>query len=216
MAVSAATKLRLYNAALRIIRETKLSSASEVRESRRVLDDIWDDGAIDDCLELGIWHFAKRTISLTYDPSITPAFGLAYAFTHPTDFIRLVDMCQDEHLQVPLTQYRENAGYWFADLDTIYLSYVSNDDAAGTDTSLWPGAFRRVVEAFLADRLSLGITCSSEMKIVAANEFKHAVTDAKSLGAMSQPVRFAPPTSWQTARGGGGNGDRGSRSRLIG
>lgn len=216
MAVSAATKLRLYNAALRIIRETKLSSAAEARESRRVLDDIWDDGAIDDCLELGIWHFATRTISLTYDPSITPAFGLQYAFTHPADFIRLVAMCQDEHLQVPLTQYRENGGYWFADLDTVYLSYVSNDDSYGTDASLWPGAFRQVVEAYLADKLSLGITCSSEMKAVAAKELKDALVNAKSLGAMSQPVRFAPPNAWETARAGGGNRDRGSRSRLIG
>ncbi len=218
MAIADATKLRLFNAALRLIRETKLGSLSEDREPQYVLNDIWDDGAINACLEMGIWHFATRTIALTYAPSITPAFGKRYAFTQPDDYIRLVGIWQDEFESAPLLDYRENGGYWFADLDTIYLSYVSNDNAYGTDFSLWPDSFRFVVESFLASKLAYGITCSNEVKDVADLALKKSLINAKSLGAMSQPTRFSPPSSWSRARAEGGyrRGDGGSNSRLIG
>jgi hypothetical protein len=65
----ATTKLSLYNGALRELGSRKLSSLSENRESRRVLDDIWDGGFRDEILESGLWTFAVRSIEIDRDSS---------------------------------------------------------------------------------------------------------------------------------------------------
>ena len=41
-----ATRLQLYNRALRIIQERKLSSLTEKREPRFLLDDVWEEGGV--------------------------------------------------------------------------------------------------------------------------------------------------------------------------
>jgi hypothetical protein len=48
----AISKLGIYNDALRILGERKLSSISEDRPPRYRLDDIYDFGAIEYCLEV--------------------------------------------------------------------------------------------------------------------------------------------------------------------
>lgn len=223
MAISDAQKLALYNGALRIIRETKLASLTEAREPRRVLDDVWlglsTGGAIRACLEMGQWHFAKRTVKITYNPSLTTAFGYRYGFDKPDDYVRLMEMCSDEHFNSPLTAYRENGPYWFADLEDLYVSYVSIDDEYGLDATLWPEAFRFVVEAYLAKEVAFSLTVADGVRVIAENALKDAVLKAKSLGAMAQPTKFAPASSWETSRAGYGNHGRrdgGNRGRLIG
>jgi hypothetical protein len=37
---------------------------------------------------------------------------------------------QDEFMRTPLTDYADEAGYWFSDYDTIYVRYVSDDAAS--------------------------------------------------------------------------------------
>ena len=68
------TQLTLYNNALHLIGERKLSSLSENRECRRLLDTVWDRPAIDDCLERGQWNFAIRSVHIDHSPSVEPAF----------------------------------------------------------------------------------------------------------------------------------------------
>ncbi len=220
MAISDAQRLALYNGALRIIRETKLAAIDEEREPRRILDDAWTGlgtgGAIKACLEMGIWHFAKRTVRITYNPSITPSFGYRYAYDKPEDYVRLVEMCSDEHFNTPITAYRENGPYWFSDVEPLYVSYVSIDDAWGLDPTLWPESFRFVVEAYLAKEVALGLTVSDSIRDRAEAQLESMLSKAKGLGAMGQPTRFAPASSWETARGGHGQRDGGNRGRLIG
>lgn len=221
MAITNAQKLALYNGALRIIRETKLASLTEEREPRRLLDDEWagigNGGAIKHCLEYGIWHFAKRTVKLTYNNALTPNFGLRRVFDQPTDFVRLVDMCSDEHFASPVLRYRTQGAYWFADLDDLYMSYISKDDDYGQNPLLWPEVFIDVVESHLAWKIALGLTVSDGIRGLAEATLDKAKLRAKALGAMGEPTRFTPPSSWELARGGGSmRRDRGSRGSLIG
>src|SRR5258708_823139 len=119
-------KLSLYNGALtEFLGERKLANLTENREPRRVLDEIWDGGALRYCLEQGLWNFAMRTIQLTYSPSVEPDFGFRYAFDKPTDWVRTAALCVDEFFRCPLLQYNDEAGFWFADIDTIYVRYIS-------------------------------------------------------------------------------------------
>lgn len=214
----AATQLQLYNAALRILGEEKLASLSEDREPKRVLDGIWDDGLIDHVLEQGYWNFATRTVQIDYDPSIAPTFGYRKAFEHPTDYVRLAGISADEYFSIPLTQYREEGGFFFCDHDRIYISYISNDNDYGNDLSLWPETFKRYVEHYLAlmscERLTQGKSKFADLYKLT----EKALIDARSKDAMNDATKFPPPGSWSTARraGRGSRWDRGNRGSLIG
>lgn len=195
------SRLSLYNGALRLLGERKLASLSENREPRRYLDDAWNDGAVDYCLQAGQWKFAIRTVMLDYSPSVEPEFGYARAFDLPTDQIRLCGVYSDESMQSPLLAYRQRAGFIVCDLDTIYVEYVSNDSAYGTDYSLWPQTFVKFVEAHLAVEAAMPISQNrSKMDDMLALRDKRFLPDALSKDAMQDPTRIPPRGSWARAR----------------
>lgn len=209
------TQLSLYNDALRSLGERKLASLSENREPRRVLDDVWD-GAIKACLEEADWKFAQRTAKLIYEPSYTPPFGYQRQFSKPSDFARLSRMCVDERLNQPLLAYVEEAGFWFADLDELYVSYVSTDGSYGNDMSLWPESFTSVVGYYLAMLAVKRLEQSDTSEEKAEKRFRKALQEAKSKDALAGPTRMLPPGSWTRSRSSSAGLDNGNRHSLIG
>lgn len=209
------TQLTLYNGALRELGERKLASLSENREPRRLLDDVWT-GAIKACLEEADWKFAQRTAKLIFEPSFEPTFGYRFQFTHPDDWVRWSKVCQDERQDVPLLQYHAEAGSLFADLENLYVSYVSNDTAYGNDMSLWPESFIQVVEFYLATRIVKRLEQSTTEQDRILKLYKRALLEAKSKDAMMSPTKMLPTGSWVNSRGYQTNHDRGNRGRLIG
>lgn len=212
------SRLSLYNGALTVVGERKLANLTENREPRYKLDDIWDNDLIDRVLQMGQWNFAKRTVQLTADPSLTPSFGYQYGFPKPPDFKRTMMVCQDEYFNNPLTSYSDEAKFWFCDLEEIYVAYVSNDVQWGGDLSLWPPNFTEMVEHYMAwkvaPRLS-GIDISDKRL---AQQWKQWLAEAKATDAMESPAKFPPKGGWAKSRQGfrSGSSDRGNRSKLIG
>ncbi len=216
-----ASQLRLYNLALLEIGERSITAAED-NESRRTLDVVWDSGLlIDYLLGQGHWNFASRTSHLTYDPSIEPDFGYQRAFEKPSDWIRTSAFSADEHFSNPLEAYEDEAEYWFADVDDIYVKYVSNDASYGNDLSLWPKTFERWAVVYLAsrvcERLTQNRTKADALKAAADPESKRPTLlfDARAKDAQNEPSRVLPAGSWSRSRRSRG-GERGSRSRLIG
>ncbi len=194
------SQLTIYNGALRNCGERKLASLSESVESRRLLDDIWEDGAARYCLEQGQWNFAVRTVQLTYSPSVSnPDFGYRYAFDRPTDLVRLIGISGDEYFSMPLTDYQPEGEYFWCDLDTIYLRYISDDAAYGADMSLWPQTFVKFVQSYLARELGPRLKNFSDMDRINA-EFKVKLADARAKDAMEGPSGKSPPGSWVRSR----------------
>lgn len=215
--MTAVTQLGLYNEALRLIGERRLANLTENREPRRVLDDIWNDGAIDYCLEQGFWKFAMRAVKITASATV-PAFGYKNAFDKPSDFISTAGACSDEMLNVPLTRMLDEVGFWFADIDPIYIRYISNDSSYGQDLTRWPQTFSKFVAAFLASEAVFTLTQSAEKQKYILGILQHRLTDARSNDAMADPTKFLPQGNWSSARTGGvTRRDRGNRNGpLIG
>jgi hypothetical protein len=211
-----ATQLTLYNNALLILGERALQSLSEARESRRLLDTVWSRPAIDRCLQQGQWQFAMRAVQIYQSPSLASNFGYRYGFDRPVDLIRSCAVCQDEYFKVPLLQYMVEGSYWYADIDPIYVRYVSNDAAFGGDLTIWPANFAAYVEAYLAEAIVTRMTQDdNEWKRVRA-VLSRALSEAKSSDAMEQATKFAPTGSWVRSRYGNSGGDRGNTGSLIG
>ena len=210
------SKLSLYNDALFLVGEREIASLTESREPRRVLDRAWDAGAVDACLEQGLWKFALRAVEIDYSTSVTPDFGYARAFDKPTDYVRTAAVCADEFFNVPLLQYADEADYWFSDLDTMYVKYVSDDDDYGYDYGKWPQTFSKYVSAYLANEIAPRLTQDKEKRVMIDSLMTRRLKDAKSKDAMNDPTKFPPPGSWVRSRRHGGGGDRGNRGSLIG
>lgn len=210
-----ATKLSLYNGALLECGERDLSSLTEAREPRRLLDRAWDNGAVDYCLGQGQWGFARRSTQLAPSVSVTPGFGHSLAYLKPSDHIRTISMTTDEYGKVPLLDYIPEGDYWYTDAEPVYLSYVSNHASYGGDLTKWPAEFVRAVECYLAARIIKKLTQSEDKEKEMEKKAAGLFLKAASSDAMENPTKFPPSGSWVNSRRGAA-GDRGKRSRLIG
>ncbi len=193
-------KLRLFNNALtRHLRERKLASLADDAEARHFLDDAWV-GAIDYCLSQGDWNFATRTTKMDYSPSLEPNFGFNRAFAQPDDFIKTSMISADENFYNPLLHYRDENGWWYTDVDSIYVSYVSNDVSYGGDMSLWPETFQRFIEAYLAQSVMNALRKGTDDCTRIEKSYQKLLLDARSKDAQANPTQFFPRGSWLRSR----------------
>lgn len=215
----ATDRLSLYNIALRHCRERRLKKLTEDIEPRYLLDEVWDagDGAAAYCLEQGRWRFAKRVVKLDNDTNISNQFGFNYTFTKPSDYRGLISISADEYFEIPLNRYEIEGGNFFADVDPIYLIYVSDDASYGGDLSTWPMSFVQWVGLWLATQIAPTLTTDIDLEHLMDKE-QTAYKRARSRDAVQDPARFPPLSSWANARYGNRNGrrDRGSRATLTG
>ncbi len=213
-----ATRLTLYNGALLILGSRKLASLSENREPRRVMDDIYNRGAIRTCLSAGQWKFALRTAMLEYSPSVEPQFGFRYAFDKASDWIRTAALCSDEFFSEPLLEYSDEGDFLYSDTDPMYAKWVSDEASYGGDLSKWPENFARYVEHYFAHQACERLTQGRTKKLDLEKDMAKWLTKAASTDAMDDPTKMLPPGSWSRARhrGMSGRRDRGPRNRLIG
>lgn len=212
------SQLTIYNGALLLAGERFLSSLSEEREPRRLLDHVWDSNGVRTCLEKGQWYFAMRAVQLDYDTGVEPDFGYRRAFQKPDDWVLTCGLCQDEQFNTPLTQYVFEAGYWYADLETIYLRYISDDAAYGMDLNKWPEAFREYVEEYFCSKIVRKLTGSAEAEAESHTRLRQKLLSAKSNSLMAEPTKFPARGGWGLSRNGGGSArhDRGNSGSLIG
>lgn len=214
----ATDRLALYNIALFAVGERALASLTETREPRRLLDEVYTRGAgaVEFFLEQGLWNHAIRAVQIDKSTSVTPSFGLANAFDLPTDFIRLVQISSGEYFSSPLMQYEIEAAFIYADIDPIYLRYVSDSNDFGNDLSLWPETFTLWGGTWLGLQIAPVLLNDKDLEAL-EKRTRRLLNDARSKDAMQEPPRFPPLGSWSRARfGHRRRRDRGSRSQLIG
>lgn len=209
------TKLQLYNQALGMVGEGRLLTVTDNRPERHKLDQIWDEDPIKQTLEETYWEFATRTLEWNYNSAIEPSFGYSRAFDKPSNFVRTVALCSDEFFKAPLLEYQVEAGYWYCDLDTIYLRYVSDADNYGRDMSLWTELFRNCVAAKMAAELAIRLTKSQSMQDAMEKKYSKYVSDAKSLNAQEKPTQYLRPGSWTRARTGSISSFRGTNVKHV-
>lgn len=197
----ATSQLQIYNNALRLCKERKLASLADDREARYLLDDVWDDNAIEACLESGLFSFALRTGRLDYDPSIDPDFGYRYVYDLPADFVQLNMLASDELFNCPmLSNFSIEGGRIYTDLTTIFISYVSKDAQYGLNLQLWPKSFADFVSAYLAKEIVGALTGSQGIENDVKEQFLARKDASLARDAIKKPMRFQPFGSWVRAR----------------
>jgi hypothetical protein len=161
-----------------------------------------------------------RSARFDFDAAVEPAWGLLRAFEKPADWIVTSAICSDEFFRNPLLRYEDEQDYWYADLDEIYVRYVSNDANFGNNIGDWPVTFTDYVKAHFAYRIVYSITSDKERHLLVEKELENRMTTAKNRDAMAGPARFAAEGSWSRSRRGGRRsgpfGDGGTTGSLTG
>ena len=194
------SRLAIYNDALLICGERALSSLTEDREPRRLLDQVWQNEGVEYCLEEAQWYFAMRTVRVDYDPDVDPGFGVRRGFSKPSDWILTSALCADEYFRAPVTRYFDEAGFWYSDLDTLYVRYVSNDTEYGMDLARWPRTFTEFVAAHFATKVVLKLSNDEDRLKKAVGLREGCLKKAKNKCAMAMPTIFEAQGNWSKAR----------------
>lgn len=193
-------RLSLYNGALLKCKARRISSLTENCEARRLLDTAWDDGAVQYCLEQGFWNFAMRTVRIDATSDIEPDFGYSYAFDKPSDCIRTYAICYDEYFNSPIYMYSDEADYWFSEMETMYVQYISDGVEYGYNYGAWPQYFKQYVEWYLASLIVGRLTASNTTEGEVERRLRRAFIDARTNDATDQPTQYAPRGKWASAR----------------
>lgn len=223
------SRLKLYNEALNLCGEARLSALTDDVEGRHLLDGVWNNDGVRKVLEAGLWNFAMRSQKLTPNSAVTPAFGYANAFDKASDWVRTAAICSDEYFNSPLLSYQDEGSYIMADIDVLYVAFVSDDSTFGGDLSKWPGSFQQYAEAFFASKIINRTTADKDRvqfllghpNYPRTGHLDKMLKDARAKDAMNDAAKFLPAGSWVRARGSGRNrggplGDGGSGGALTG
>lgn len=200
-----ATKLGIYNDALRHCKSRPLASLLEDRKPRHILDSIWNEDFIKGCLEDGYWNFSLRTVAIQAEPAMDPTFGYKFAVLKPDDWIRTQAISADDSFFDPLTNYSDEGNYIFTNFEVFYLRFASLLPEYGMNMGIWPESFTDYCGAKLGLKACKSLTGSMALKDDIDKDMRKALLSAKSIDAMNEPPRFNPINSWNRARMRGRN-----------
>lgn len=206
-----ATRLSIYNEALRAIGDLRLSSVTEDVEARYVLDDAWTD-----CVEFafteGLWNFATKTERITADPGGVPIPGFSFRFDKPAYWLRTITVSNNS-LFTEEAVFRDEGNKIYANFDELYIRYISSEYSADENVENWPPAFAKVISACLAKECAERLSGSSSKADALAAEYKAVLASAKNKDALDQSKIIFKPGSWvRSMRGSSMIRDRGPLS----
>lgn len=198
-----ADKLGIYNEALQTHLDTKpLLTLSDARSERRALDAVWAS-ALAFMTEQGMWNHATRTAQLFPSETMVPQFGYQNAYEKPDDYVRLTAIADNEWLRPTLSDYKEEGDFFFADIDDLHVSYVSNDATLGSDPGKWGASFATAFAAELAFRGAGGIKpLSSTDKDLLFKIKRRLLINALAKDCVNQAVAELPVGRLVRSRGG--------------
>jgi len=186
----AVDKLSLYNNSLLLIGQRSLSSLTEDREPRHLLDASYALDAIEYCLEVAKPVFARKTLLIS---SVTPSANhdLDSVQTLPSDYITVVGVYSDANLDQEVNRYIIEGNTLSCEYPTIYLRYISDDVV--TDFSNWSPSFSRVVAAYLAREISIKLAPNQteDMNVLLAER----IEISKGLEATKEPAKRSSVTT---------------------
>ena len=196
-----ASRLELYNQSLLRLGERRLATLSDNRPERRSLDAVWAD-TLAYMIEAAMWNFASRTEELQASETVTPNFGYTYAVEKPDDYVRIVNIADNELMAPTLQDFMEEGDYFLTWCDPLYLQYISNDTSYGADPGKWTASFSRAFVLELAYRIAPQIGYGDEKQKMLYEEKNKALSYAKGKDVVNQSMRRLPPGRLVSSRMG--------------
>lgn len=179
----AATKLSIYQEALRNLADARLAALTDDVESRYALDDAWAD-AIAFVLSQAPWRFALKTVVMS--GSATPVPGYTTAYPLPTDWLRTHAIFIDQsgrELPFDLTEQGSAVSVNIAVAPVIrYVSSTYADPAVAN----WPPHFSQAAAAYLAFMVAERVTGERSAPARMSQLFSSILPEAIRLDAIAE------------------------------
>ncbi len=148
----------------------------------------------DDLLRRHVWNFACERLKLAR-LAAAPAFGYAYAYQLPSNWLRTVAVYVDDAGAV-LADYRIEGRTILSSAEALYIVYIR----VATDPNEMPADFREALAAMLACDLAVPIAQSSSLRQEMADAFRDALARAKSVDAVEDCPEPMPEGAWVAVR----------------
>jgi hypothetical protein len=214
-----ATKLQIWNQALRLVGAQPLTALTDDVPSRYTLEEAWPD-VVEDSLSRGIWNFALKSAEVTADTSATPIVGYAYAIPKPDDWLFTVTVSAfpdlNDYYFSDNGTIKDAGGFWHSDDSPLFVEYASTDLALDANLGMWSKLFCRFVAANLALDIAPRITQSTTDVQILEREVKMRLLRAKSRDARDEKESRVRPGNWVRAQRGYANRLNRERSSVGG
>jgi len=188
--------LKIYNDALLILGQPKIVNTSDDSQRRAALDTAMNTDLVESCMEETGWLFGRTSDQVDYDPGIEPSWGYTKALPKPANMLRLNGIFTDEYMYQPLKRYEDEGDYWYADVDTVYVQYISRSFLTAPQD--WPVYFRKYVASALAMAAGPSLPNSNVQNAMLVH--KQRQYDAKSNDAIASPPQVICNGNWSQAR----------------
>jgi len=154
--MSAVTKLGIYNNALHLLGERRISNLYEDREPRHVLDQNYNLSLVTHCLQLTQPRFAVKSAKLA-SPTTSSVHGIDEVYSFPADFVDVLrdpgthgsigSFFADEEFTQPINRYVIEGNTVACEIATnIWIRYISSSPQPNEFSPI----FGRLVSAYLA------------------------------------------------------------------
>lgn len=198
-----ADKLTIWNWALHALGEARMATLTDQVKAYYVFTDLWD-GVVLEAFSQGDWNRFKSTVSLTESATGTVIPSRSYIYDYPSDYVRTVAVSPDAFFNSPFTDYNDEGGFLHANVEPLYLKYISNALVDTPDS--WPNAFARYVAALLAFESCEAIKNSTSDKQELEKDMESARRTARSIDAKNEQGKAFNTGSWARSRRGYGLG----------
>ena len=179
----------ICNSALQRVGATSILSILDNSPEARACNIDYDSNRRDELRKFK-WNFAIERVVLAPD-STAPAFDYTYAFSMPSDCIRIL------RPNTPNLDWQiEGRKILTNDSNVLNLRYISDV----TDANYFDPSFYNVVCAALAVDLVERLTQSNTKKQLLIKDYNDAVGDAKRANAFEAGPEEAPDDDWLIAR----------------
>jgi len=186
----AASKVSICNAALDRIGAPPIAALDEDTKRARTMAVVYDL-VLDLVLAEAAWPFALKRASLARSAD-APAYGYAYAYQLPTDFISLESMADG-----PGLDYQIEGNQIVTDAESVRLRYVRRV----ADPNLFPPSFVDLLALRLAAEIALTITRKSSDFETLMALYKQRLGEVRDIVSADQGAPQEETPYWTEGRG---------------
>lgn len=126
------------------------------------------------------WNCATKRVVLSPD-STAPAFGFANRFLFPSDWLKTLQVGEDERCPI---NFRTEGRYWLCDETAFYLVYIYDNVIAGS----YDATLIEAMELGMAAALCYPVTKSTSLRDSLNQELKQRLQLARTADGQDDPA----------------------------
>lgn len=130
-------------------------------------------------LRLHAWNCATSRVLLSPDAT-APAFGFAYRFLLPSDWLKTIQIGRDERYRFA---WRSEGRYILCDESALPMVYIFDN----RNVESWDTALVQAVELAMAKAMCYPVTKSTSLQDSLAGEFERTVQAARTADGQDDP-----------------------------